>query len=194
MCVGAPIPQAPLVASLGSRYISVTPQPAGSVAPVALRLTSPDWPCLDKYINTSGLLVTSPFSQVPDAWGTVVVHGADIIPSSTYTIVAECGVYASTTGSAATALWADTVGFYTGTEWTPPDGVVDVIDVMAILDKFQNLATAPPIEWVDLVGVGPTGIGCDPDQLIDILDAMVAVDAFQGVSYGDSTRCPVPCP
>ena len=120
VCVGTPIPETPIVESEGGRYISVSPRPAGSVAPVALRLTSPDWPCLTKYVKLNGLLASDPVSLLPDDWGTVFVNGPDIVPGSTYSVVAECGAFASSPSSATTAIWGDTVGFFTGTEWTPP--------------------------------------------------------------------------
>lgn len=195
VCVGTPIPEAPIVESEGGRYVSVTPRPAGSVAPVALRLTSPDWPCLTKYIKLNGLLASDPVSLLPDDWGTVFANGPDIVPGSTYSVVAECGAFVSSPGSATTAIWGDTVGFFTGTGWTPPDGVVNILgDVVAILDKFQGLGGDLPIYWVDLVGVGPLGIECGPDHVIHIFDVVAGLDAFQGFSYEQTTRCPPPCP
>ncbi len=195
VCVGTPIPETPIVESEGGRYISVSPRPAGSVAPVALRLTSPDWPCLTKYITLNGLLASDPVSLLPDDWGTVFVNGPDIVPGSTYGVVAECGAFASSPGSATTAIWGDTVGFFTGTEWTPPDGVVNVsTDIVAILDSFAQLPSAPAIYRVDLIGIGPLGIECGPDQGIHILEVVAALDAFQGFSYEQTTGCPPPCP
>ncbi|MCH8149486.1 MAG: hypothetical protein IH987_16135, partial [Planctomycetes bacterium] len=43
---------APLVESVGSRYIAITPQPADGPTPTAFLVTSPDWPCLSKYVGT----------------------------------------------------------------------------------------------------------------------------------------------
>ena len=39
------------VECVGSRYIAIAPQPALGDTPVAFRVTSPDWTCLDKYVG-----------------------------------------------------------------------------------------------------------------------------------------------
>ncbi|UCE62132.1 MAG: VCBS repeat-containing protein [Phycisphaerales bacterium] len=43
--------QAPAVSAAGPRYLAITPQPLASAEPVRLRVTSPDWPCLSKYVG-----------------------------------------------------------------------------------------------------------------------------------------------
>ena len=182
-CAGEPIPTTPNVTALGSRYLSVSAEPAGSAAPVALRLTSPTWTCLDKYLRPDGQLVDIPVSQLPADWGEVFVTGLEIAPSSDYVIVAECGSFQSPPGTDTTARWGDTVGFFNGTVWTPLDGFVDITDILAILEGFSHTAIAPQTERIDL---DP----CIPDGSIDIADALRAVDAFQGLSY----PCPIPCP
>jgi hypothetical protein len=183
LCEGTPLPQAPIVEALGSRYLEVTAQPAGSPAPVALRLTSPDWLCLVKYISYGGVLVDTPVYQVPDDWGTVLVSGMEIVPSSTYEVTAECGAYRSAPGSDTTAKWGDVVGDFTGGAWSPPNGVVNFNDINATVDAFKGLPTAPPRFWVDL-------FPCTPDGIINFNDIYTVVDAFKGYPY----PCPVPCP
>jgi hypothetical protein len=164
------------------------------VAPVALRVTSPDYPCLDRYLDAGGLLVATPTFQTPAAWGTVLVRSANIIPSTRYEVVAECGSFTSPPGAARTSIWGDVVGPFVGGAWTNPDGSVDITtDVTAVLSKFRNAATAPAIHRVDLVGAGLSGIVCPPDGRIDIIDVTVDLDAFRGLSYTASTRCPGPC-
>jgi len=187
LCGGTAIPEAPLVDSEGPRYISVAAQPAGSVAPVALKVTSPTWTCLSRYVDADGLLVADPVYQLPDEWGTIIVQGPDIVPSSTYNVVAECGTYVSPVGSASTALWGDIVGPFDGTEWTAPDGRVDVLDMTAVVEGFEHHAHAPE-EW--RTDLWP----CTPDDRIDVMDMTMVTDAFQGVGYFESTGCPVPCP
>ena len=94
--------------------------------------------------------------------------------------------------TAITTLWGDTVGPYkAGLGWLPPDGSVDIIDVVGILDKFRNLPGAPPIHRVDLIAFG---LGCRPDRSINIIDASMALDAFRGFTYAESTGgCTGPC-
>jgi len=51
LCVGTPIPEAPIVEAEGPKWLGITAQPPGNVPPIALHVTSPDWPCLDKYVG-----------------------------------------------------------------------------------------------------------------------------------------------
>ena len=90
-----------------------------------------------------------------------------------------------------TPLWGDTVGPYKeGLGWLPSDGSVDIIDVVAILDRFRDLPDAPPIHRVDLIALG---LRCRPDGSIDIIDVSMALDAFRGFSYAETTGCTGPC-
>jgi len=41
----------PWVEAAGSRYLAITPQPVDGGAPVRLRVRSPAWPCLDKFVG-----------------------------------------------------------------------------------------------------------------------------------------------
>ncbi|MFQ5495977.1 MAG: hypothetical protein ACE5EX_11415, partial [Phycisphaerae bacterium] len=167
-CVGMPIPEAPLVEGVGPRHVAVTPSPAGSVAPVALRMTSPDWPCLMSYVSPAGPLVPDPVFLVPDDWGTVVVGGIEISPSSTYVVTAECGTFVSSAGSASTSLWGDIVGEFLAGAWTDPNGLVEIEDMLAMVDGFANRPFAPPMGRTDLWP-------CVPDGIVDIGDIVQVV-------------------
>ncbi|MFQ5592480.1 MAG: hypothetical protein ACE5HE_15085, partial [Phycisphaerae bacterium] len=50
-CAGTPIAEAPIVVTEGPKSVSVVPQPVTTVPDVALLVTSPDWPCLSKYVG-----------------------------------------------------------------------------------------------------------------------------------------------
>lgn len=85
----------------------------------------------------------------------------------------------STPMVAKSARWGDAVGhFDMGTQqWTAPDAVVNVpSDVIAILDKFRNAASAPGKPRCDLEPARP-------DFLINIADVTRCLDAFIGKSY-----------
>lgn len=71
-----------------------------------------------------------------------------------------------------------TVGVFLGGEWTPPDGVVDIInDITAILAKFSNGPTAPIKARCDLAPQVP-------DRIVDFPnDIQQVINAFQGQSY-----------
>ncbi|MBI1827393.1 MAG: hypothetical protein HY287_06205 [Planctomycetes bacterium] len=172
VCVGTPIPQPPIVAALSPRYISATPQLQGSVAPVALLVTSPDYPCLHKYIDGTGHFVASPVSMLPSAWGTVVCQDPDIVPNTTYNVQAECGAFLTSPGTAKTYLWGD----------VNQDGVVDIRDVAAVVDMFREIPSALPIIQGDL-------FPCTPDHRINIIDIATVVDAFRIGTY----PCGLPC-
>jgi len=172
LCGGTPIPEAPLVESLGSTSINVTPQPPASAAPVALRLTSPDWTCLDLYIAADGALVGAPVSQLPVDWGTVNVPGPEIVPDSEYVVVAECGIYTSDPGSDITWLYGDHNN----------DGVIDFIDIELAVDAFLGVFPMP----VPKFDIAP----CPADGVTDFRDIAATVDGFLGELY----PCEPPCP
>ena len=182
-CEGPFIPVAPLVEGFGGRYVRVTPQPPGSDAPVALRLTSPTWPCLDLWVRPDGRLSSTPWILFPVDWGTIFIHGEQITPDATYVVQAECGGVLTAGASGTTPIWGDTVGFFDSGTWLPPDGTVTINDILAIVDGFASTVTAPPTERIDLVG-------CDPDGSIDIIDVLAGVEGFNGLPF----PCPPPCP
>jgi len=179
VCVGVPIPLAPLVVGAGPLGLNVTPQPPASAAPVALHLTSPRWPCVDRFINTNGMLTNTPVFQLPSDWGTVFVHGPEIFPSalndpSDYEVVAECGAFASPPGAGATWRWGD----------LNDDGSVDFVDVTLEVDVWKAAVSFNDVD--PLYDLAP----CPPDGHISFADITVEVDAFTGGSY----PCPAPCP
>lgn len=173
VCVGTPLPKSSVVEAISSRHLRVTPQPAGSVAPVALRVTSPTWPCLLQWIDANGRLVgiADRVFMTPDDWGTVLVQDPDIVPSSTYEVVAECGTFESPSGSDQTYLWGD----------INDDGLVDFEDISLEVDAFKGVFILP----LQTYDVYP----CTPDGGIDFRDISDVVNAFKGVPY----PCSLPC-
>lgn len=180
--VDCPEVLAPIVSGYGSRYLAVRPQAAATPVPVALHVASPDWPCLRKYVGAAGKLVDAPLLRLPDDWGTVMVHDRDIVPSSTYEVRAESSTCLGPAGWGVTALWGDTTGDFYAHAWKVPDGEVNISDAVAVLDKFKQLPSAPPIEWVDLF---PN----ITDGSIDITDAVMVIDAFRGLPYPFDAPC-----
>ena len=176
-CGGTPIPTQPLVTREGPRAIKVIPQPVGSAAPVALHLTSPTWDCLDRYIDVDGTLTWVPVAQLPDDWDTVIVTGEEIIPSSTYEVVAECGIYTTPAGAAETCLWGD----------------VDCNDVVNFTD-IQIMVLAFKLDWSPGVSFEAIDIWpCTPNRVINFADIQHAVLAFKESRTYEDTGCPVPC-
>jgi hypothetical protein len=174
LCAGTAIAEAPIVEGIGSKALGVTPLPAGSPGPVALLLTSPDYPCLSKYINADGLLQDDPEFRLIDDWGTIIVIGEDIVPSSTYNVQAECGAFISEPGSGQTALYAD----------IDLNGEVNIADIQLVVFGFQLNFEFNTLEELD---IWP----CLPNGLINFEDIQHAVLAFQLYTYDDF--CPIPC-
>lgn len=174
VCVGNVIPLPPDVEALSGRLLSVTPQQAVGDAPVALLVTSPEFPCLSKYIDGNGHLV--PASQrvdmTPSQWGTVIVSDLDIAPDTIYHVQAECGTYITDPGIATTDLWGD----------VDRNGRVNIADVAAVVDMFKEVPNALPVIQGDL---DP----CPGNNRINISDVAEAIDAFKELPY----PCGYPC-
>lgn len=128
------------------------------------------------------------------AGGVVYVADCNVVPCATYTIdvVSEEGLatgnYSPPLVLGTTPLWGDLVGVGT----TPADGVVDAIDIVAVLDRFKNLPSSPPRSWCDLFDNRPFQGSL---QNIDASDVSAVVDAFRGLAYPFSgPSAPANCP
>jgi murein tripeptide amidase MpaA len=175
-------PQVFRVEAEGCRYLAITP-PDGT-QPVALRLTSPDYPCLLQYVNHEGRLVDTPVLRLPGEWTTAHAHGREIVPDTAYLVRVEFGDQTSVDETTVTTgLWGDIVGPFAFGQWAPPDGSVDIIDAVAGVDRFRNLPYAPPMEVCDLQPE-------IPDGNLDILEVSYILDAFRGLPYPFSGPCP----
>jgi hypothetical protein len=176
----------PIVAAEGGRYLSVIAQPPDSILPVALAVLSPDYPCLAKYVDASGLCTDTPVLQTPGAWAVVHVHGPDIVPDTTYQIHPEVdGIALAAPAAVTTSTWGDTAGEFVDGQWTPPNGVVDFKDIAAAVDAFTHAPIAPPWQWCDVALE-------TPDGTVDFTDIGYLVEAFQAVPYpfGEPDPCP----
>lgn len=173
-CAGTSILQAPIVEAISSRHFYVTPQPEGSAAPVALLVTSPDWPCLLQYVNPDGTLVgeAERVFMLNDDWGTILVQDRDVVPSTTYEVRAACGEFLSDPGSTSTRVWGDVNG----------NGTADAVDLQIVVDAVRSLPVSVPIEAMDLYP-------CVPDHLINSLDITLVVDAVKSLPFLCSTPC-----
>lgn len=170
----------PMAEGIASRSIMVTPQPSGSTHPVALHLSSPNFPCLSRFLDGDGTIVDEPVFQTPANWGTVIVTRQDIVPSATdnptvYEIRAVCDAFDQGTTDAAEAipyLWGDVNN----------DRIVDSFDVLCVLDGFRGL-----FENCSFVAVNLTP--CIPDDLMDMFDILSVLDAFGGEPFPCASPC-----
>jgi len=191
--------EAPQVLAAGPRYLAITPQPSPAIVPIRL-LVTPNCPLgVPKYLGAPSapydiaLPIDDPAAAallVPSQWGeTVYVTGLEIAPGLEYQVQADCGASGrpvlTEAATAMTPVWGDVVGWLPGGEYTPPDGTVDAIDILAIVDALKGVPQALPMYAVDLYG-------CTPNQIIDAIDIVGDVDAFKGYPYPKSS-CPGPC-
>ncbi|MBI4718574.1 MAG: exo-alpha-sialidase [Planctomycetes bacterium] len=194
-----------------NRYISFTP--ANGATAVAFTVdrvlptaASAGWVGVPD-ANGMTAVVAAPVTRV---WSEPVVHVGDcaIAPVSTYEIraTADAGttfstpLEVSTIAQPAPKFWGDTVGQFgidTPNTWDPPNGVVNVNDFVAALEKFQNPATTRVhLTVVDVVGAGLPGFEACLNRTASIADVFNVIKAFQGEAYPFTTSpaaCPV-CP
>ena len=128
-----------------------------------------------------------------DAWPDVVHLGdCEIIPVATYGVRATGnGVIFSDPLEVATITaptdkwWGDVVGASVERGWTEPDGLVNMDDIMAAVQRFQQLPGAPPMTWVDVDGESP-------NLVVNFTDIMRIIQGFMAEPYpfSDPANCP----
>ncbi len=129
-------------------------------------------------------------------WGalgeTIHVYGPDVVPSATYDVQVlhdTCDENDESLFSApltvSTAKWGDIVGLLGCPHPSAPEGMVLIVDVTAVADKFSSKACSVIKARAD---VEPELL----DMLINITDMMEVVAAFQSVPYpfSDPQACP----
>jgi hypothetical protein len=84
--------------------------------------------------------------------------------------------------------WGDVVSTCPDDTCLPPQGTVNLDDIMAGITKFQGVNSAP-LTWLD---IDPSAGGDAPNQLVNLQDILGSVSGFQGQPYpGDG---PLGCP
>ena len=90
--------------------------------------------------------------------------------------------------------WGDTVGVNDGTEWTAPDRLTNINDVLAILAYISGQANGPKFQTVNIMGTS-TQNPC-LNGFVNTVDVFLVVLALGGDPYpftNDFADCP-PCP
>ena len=131
-------------------------------------------------------------------WGSSIIYvaDADIVPAATYSVQAlQEGVdvsaeflYSQPPIAIATHhLWGDVAGSVDAItlEWTPPNSLRNVNDVVALIHNFGERPNAPHFSWVDIAGEIPNGF-------VNVSDVQHVLLAFKNGPYPFST--PSPCP
>ncbi len=210
----------PTVEVEGSRYIAVTPVETGSLVAILVIGADPEVSCVSAYVQEASALGADPayLPPGPTGWGTIHVHGDDLIGDATYTIMADCdsanpGTRFSDPVNVTTRRFGDASG----------DRVIDFIDITMIVDGFRNVWGTPVCCTVDAdcSVLGPlsicnttwegcrtpivtpgrcqssfvnvdlkSGFGCHPDGVVDFIDITACVDAFRNVPSPCQTICP----
>jgi hypothetical protein len=175
ICEGVLIPSAPTAATQGPKAFEVSANPPAAITPVALKVTSPNFPCLLLYIQPDGTLAAGPVFQLPAAWGTVIVNGSQVVPSATYVIEEECDSFTSPAAMVDTCLWAD----------INCNGFVNAADVQLVALAFAGNLNGFPPERFDITP-------CTPNGIINVADVQRVVLA-QVLPQTYESICPVPC-
>lgn len=140
-------------------------------------------PSLGSY--TAARLQCTPYYTNWVPFGLVHVVGAEIMPSSEYKVrcISRYDETCSDPLTVKTARWGDIAGSAQSNGLS--DGVVDSLDVVAMVNKFRNVAGAPSKNRA----LNQPNV---PNVLTDVnaLDIVGVVDAFRGLPYPQSGPCP----
>lgn len=188
------------VEAVGGRYLQLTIPPEAAEVPMRISVAPMCSETARGYLarfdsDTGAFVAGSPgetgLVMTGAEWGTnLLAVGTNIIPGSQYAVRADCGVVpgdvVSADATASTWRFGDSVSSTLGGRTPGPDGVVDLADILAPIDRFLAAPGAPPLTAVDWYG-------CLPSGQVDILDVLAAVDGFLGKDYATASLCPVPC-
>ena len=144
---------------------------------MAIEVSSSSVPCLPQYADAQGHLVSDPVYRSSAQWGTVFVGDREIVPGTLYEVrsrVAEGNPLLSSPATATTRIWGDATG----------DSISNVLDILCVLDGFQNVFGQCTRYGDDLQGASYA-----PDGVIDIWDITAVLDGFAGVTYSDPGLC-----
>ena len=196
--IDAPLPAAPPDDVRKNRYISFDPNDSESVAFTAELTASTYFPESVGPVGWVGEPDGNGVSRLvdeayySDAWPTVVHIGdCPIVPVAVYEIRATNGVMTSNPVEVSTVTqpdekwWADIVGAKVDTDWSPPDGFVNMDDIQAAIQSFEVAHTPPPWIWADIEDEVPNAV-------INMTDVQFIVLAFEGAQYPFSA--PADCP
>ncbi len=172
------------VTAPGCRYLRIVPQ--SGVGLRYLLVTSPDLPCVAKYVvldeGVSRLLDAA--VQLPTVLPAVFnVGDTEVVPNTTYLVRA---IFVDGSELAAppvrTAIWGDVAGPFRNGGWSPFDGKVEISDVVAGLDAFRHHPQAPPVASADLQPASPDGD-------VSIADVTRVLDGFRHLPYPFAVPC-----
>ena len=137
----------------------------------------------------------APLGDVPfysDSWPALLhVRDCEIVPAAAYALKGTVDgtnftdrLGLGTIFEPTPKKWGDVVGFLYEGAWTGPNVVVNMDDVMASVQRFQQLESAPHFTWVDVDEE-------IPNLVVNFTDIMRVVQGFKGEDYpfSDPAAC-----
>jgi len=166
------------------------------------------WWANDPDANCISILGPTQPASEPNWAACPILHltGCPIIPTTRYRIATVTDAVPTSADfvtetqllPAENKWWGDCVGFFTGSEWTGPQGVTNFDDVNACLRTFINSAgiNATHTSVTDIHPNRPDlgGVSVHPNKQVSIDDVFQFILAFQGDEYpgGDLAGCTDP--
>jgi len=162
---------APTATSQGSRYLSISVNPAAPGTEHALRVVGPGG-CVDAFVDQTGHFVDTPVCLTASEWGTVYVADSDIVPATSYNVYAATGcpdnLVFSAPSTVVTTVWGD----------LNEDGRVNGHDLLRFIDAYLGNQSY----WMGDLCSGGNLPGA-PDQQVDGDDLLCWIDAYYGEPY-----------
>ena len=206
LAANQPLPAPPPHDRRKNRYLSFVPNNGHTV--VAFRVDKVNTPTGTCWVGAPNVRGNAPCLAQPTFrnWPEAVVHIGDcaISPVGDYRISAVAsdfvvnpfylGVETIRTPLRNAKWWGDTVGGNNGVEWTPPDRLTNVNDVLALLAFISGQSIRPTFQTANLMGVS-TNNAC-LNEYVNSVDVLLMVLALSGAPYPfttDFAACP-PCP
>ena len=143
--------------------------------------------------DENGMSRVADTAYYSDAWPAVIQVGdCEIVPAATYVIRGTFDgsnfgdpLEVSTILRPTPKFWADVAGEFSSGAWSGPNGVVNIDDIMASVQRFQQLDAAPHLTWVDIEPEVPNAV-------LNFTDIFQIVQGFKGLPYpfSDPADCP----
>lgn len=195
-----------------NRFVSFSPAAGAAPCAYQIRLSASTFdPAAVGYTGWVGRpsLVSAATARVVSlpvfrVWNEPVVHVGDceILPGATYEIRSTVDgalfsfpVIVNTVPRPSGGKdWGDVAGFNDGTQWTPPNGIVNVQDVVVIRNYIAAVPPIPTLQRVNLQAVS-MGDSCLNNN-VNTADTLAVILALGGQPYPfitDPALCP-DCP
>ncbi len=178
------------------RYVTIDPNTNGNRL-IAFRVTRMDGTesayvsCTLEDLGAQGVFGSLVASPEFCSWNTQVLHigGCMIAPGNTYSIEGTLDavnfsspLLVSTTNVPSPREFGDVVGVFANNVWSGPDGLVSSVDILAAVQGFQLVDSAPLIARLDLVPK-------NPNHVLAADDILAVVLAFSGDAYQYGLSC-----